>query len=103
MTGSVDRVIHVPLSEADWKAFLATQPQPVNWLKERIKEAIEAAAGTRRRPSSRSSIRRRLSSPTGPRLEHAASCRALPGFSENRDLHPGSLNKKKPGTCVPGS
>ena len=44
MTGSVDRVIHVPLSEADWKAFLATQPQPVNWLKERIKEAIEAAA-----------------------------------------------------------
>jgi hypothetical protein len=36
------RVIHVPLSEADWKAFLATQPQPVVWLKERIREAIEA-------------------------------------------------------------
>jgi len=40
---SPDRVIHVPLSEADWKAFLASQPQPVIWLKERIKEAIEAA------------------------------------------------------------
>ena len=37
------RVIHVPLSEADWKAFLASQPQPVVWLKERIQEAIEAA------------------------------------------------------------
>jgi hypothetical protein len=37
------RVIHVPLSEADWKAFLATQPQPVVWLKQRIQEAIEAA------------------------------------------------------------
>jgi hypothetical protein len=37
------RVIHVPLSEADWKAFLASQPQPVVWLKQRIQEAIEAA------------------------------------------------------------
>jgi hypothetical protein len=42
-TSSTDRVIHVPLSEADWKAFLASQPQPVNWLKERIQEAIQAA------------------------------------------------------------
>jgi hypothetical protein len=40
---STDRVIHVPLSEADWKAFLASQPQPVNWLKERIREAIDNA------------------------------------------------------------
>jgi hypothetical protein len=37
------RVIHVPLSEADWKAFLASQPQPVVWLKEKIQEAIEAS------------------------------------------------------------
>jgi hypothetical protein len=42
-TGTVDRVIHVPLSEADWKAFLATQPQPVTWLKEKIQEAIQSA------------------------------------------------------------
>jgi hypothetical protein len=40
---STDRVIHVPLSESDWKAFLATQPQPVSWLKEKIQEAIESA------------------------------------------------------------
>lgn len=40
---STDRVIHVPLSEADWKAFLASQPQPVNWLREKIQEAIQSA------------------------------------------------------------
>ena len=40
---STDRVIHVPLSEADWKAFLASQPQPVTWLRERIQKAIETA------------------------------------------------------------
>lgn len=43
MNATDHRVIHVPLSEADWKAFLATQPQPVVWLKQRIQEAIEAA------------------------------------------------------------
>ena len=42
-TMSTDRVIHVPLSEADWKAFLATQPQPLNWLRETIQESIESA------------------------------------------------------------
>lgn len=40
---SSERVIHVPLSEADWKAFLASQPQPVNWLREKIQEAIQSA------------------------------------------------------------
>ncbi len=40
LTGNVDRVIHVTLSEADWQAFMASTPQPVDWLKERIKEAI---------------------------------------------------------------
>ncbi len=51
LTGGVDRVIHVPLSEADWQAFIASTPQPVNWLKERIQEAIvksqQPAAGSR--------------------------------------------------------
>jgi hypothetical protein len=41
LTSNVDRVISVPLSEADWKAFIATTPQPVSWLRERIQEAIE--------------------------------------------------------------
>jgi hypothetical protein len=51
LTGNVDRVIHVALSEADWQAFMASTPQPVDWLKERIKEAIvnsrQPAGGSR--------------------------------------------------------
>ena len=43
LTGTVDRVICVPLSEAEWKAFLASTPQPVIWLRERIQEAIESS------------------------------------------------------------
>jgi len=38
----VDRVIHVTLSEADWKAFIAATPQPVDWLRARILEVIQA-------------------------------------------------------------
>jgi hypothetical protein len=41
ISDSVDRVIHISLSEAEWQAFLQTVPQPVNWLRERIREAIE--------------------------------------------------------------
>jgi hypothetical protein len=41
VSDSVDRVIHVPLSEAEWQAFLASTPRPVDWLRERIREAIE--------------------------------------------------------------
>ena len=40
MHNAPDRVIHVSLSEEDWKAFLATQPRPVEWLQQRIQEAI---------------------------------------------------------------
>jgi len=28
------------LSEAEWQAFLASTPKPVDWLRERIREAI---------------------------------------------------------------
>ena len=42
LTSSVDRVISVPLSEADWKAFIAATPQPVDWLRARILEVIQA-------------------------------------------------------------
>ena len=42
-TNAPDRVIHVSLSEEDWRAFIAMQPQPVKWLKERIQEAIAEA------------------------------------------------------------
>jgi hypothetical protein len=41
VSNSVDRVIHISLSEAEWQAFLKTTPKPVDWLRERIREAIE--------------------------------------------------------------
>ena len=41
LSDSVDRVIHIPLTEAEWQAFLATTPKPIDWLRERIREAIE--------------------------------------------------------------
>jgi hypothetical protein len=35
-----EHVISLVLTEADWKAFLQAQPQPVAWLHERIAEVI---------------------------------------------------------------
>jgi hypothetical protein len=52
VSNSVDRVIHIPLSEAEWQAFLASTPRPVDWLRERIREAIEKS----QIPSSKSQI-----------------------------------------------
>ncbi len=46
MHSAPDRVIHISLTEEDWKAFLATQPQPVEWLKQRIQEAIAISRRT---------------------------------------------------------
>jgi len=39
-----DRVISITLTEAEWQAFVAAQPQPVNWLRERILEIARPAA-----------------------------------------------------------
>lgn len=36
MNTARDRVISVSLSEAEWQAFVARHPQPVNWLREQI-------------------------------------------------------------------
>ena len=38
-----DRVISVTLSETEWQAFVARQPQPVNWLRERIRDEVNTA------------------------------------------------------------
>jgi hypothetical protein len=35
-----EHVISVVLSDAEWKAFLKAQPQPVDWLRQRIQETI---------------------------------------------------------------
>jgi hypothetical protein len=38
-----DRVISITLTEAEYRAFVAAQPQPVSWLRERILEAARSA------------------------------------------------------------
>jgi hypothetical protein len=41
------RVISISLTEAEWRAFVARQPRPVDWLRERIlSEVAEAQEGT---------------------------------------------------------
>jgi hypothetical protein len=42
MSNERERVISVTLSETEWQAFIARQPQPVAWLREQIR----AEAGT---------------------------------------------------------
>ena len=42
MSNDRERVISITLSEAEWQAFIARQPQPVLWLREQIR----AEAGT---------------------------------------------------------
>jgi hypothetical protein len=44
MSNDRDRVISVTLSEAEWQAFIARQPQPVSWLRERIREEARVPA-----------------------------------------------------------
>jgi hypothetical protein len=45
MSTERDRVISITLSETEWQAFVARQPQPVTWLRERIRaEVLEAPA-----------------------------------------------------------
>lgn len=39
-----DRIISITLTEAEWRAFVAAQPQPVSWLRDRILEVVRPAA-----------------------------------------------------------
>ena len=38
-----DRVISISLTEAEWQAFVARRPKPVDWLRARILDEVEAA------------------------------------------------------------
>ena len=40
-----EHVISVVLNHDDWQEFVKLQPQPVNWLRERIQEMIAAQRG----------------------------------------------------------
>jgi hypothetical protein len=48
-----DRVISITLTEAEWRAFVAAQPQPVNWLRERIREVTQSAEPEGESPDAR--------------------------------------------------
>ncbi len=43
MSNERDRVISITLSEAEWQAFVARQPQPVTWLRDRIRDEVKNA------------------------------------------------------------
>ena len=42
-----ERVISIVLTEAEWKAFFDRHPQPVAWLRERIRDEVQAPASER--------------------------------------------------------
>ena len=44
MSNERERVISVTLSEAEWQAFIARQPQPVQWIREQIRSQAEVPA-----------------------------------------------------------
>jgi hypothetical protein len=50
-----EHVISVVLEHEDWKEFVKLQPQPVNWLRERIQEMIAQASGATPQTSGTSS------------------------------------------------
>ena len=49
MSNERERVISITLSETDWQAFIARQPQPVLWLREQIR--AEAAKPAQPQPA----------------------------------------------------
>ena len=48
MSNERERVISIVLTEEEWQAFIARQPQPVVWLRERIREQVHASAPAER-------------------------------------------------------
>ena len=41
-----ERVISISISEADWKTLRSIQPEPLDWLKDKIRETVEQARQT---------------------------------------------------------
>ncbi len=48
-----ERVITLAISDADWKALRAVQPEPVDWLKQTIRDAIDRGAAAAPRPAAK--------------------------------------------------
>jgi|SwirhirootsSR2_FD_contig_21_10805777_length_263_multi_4_in_0_out_0_1 hypothetical protein len=40
MSNERERVISITLTEDEWQAFVTRQPQPVSWLRERIRDEV---------------------------------------------------------------
>jgi len=40
---SPERVISISISEADWKTLRTIQPEPIDWLKDTIRQTVEQA------------------------------------------------------------
>jgi hypothetical protein len=40
---SPERVISISISEADWKTLRSIQPEPLDWLKDTIRQTVEQA------------------------------------------------------------
>jgi hypothetical protein len=57
MSTDRERVISIVLSEAEWQAFIARHPQPVNWLRELIRSEVEVAAPRQEAQTTRSIAR----------------------------------------------
>ncbi len=53
MSNDRDRVISITLSEEEWRAFVARQPQPVVWLRERIRDEVRAQTQQAQSPPER--------------------------------------------------
>ena len=67
-----ERVISISISEADWKTLRSIQPEPVDWLKDKIRETVEQArksvAAQRARKARRRRRRRRITDAPAPLL-----------------------------------
>ena len=48
-----ERVITLAISDADWKALRAVRPEPVDWLKQTIRDAIDQSAAAPERPAAK--------------------------------------------------
>ncbi len=53
MSSQRDRVISISLTEAEWQAFVACQPKPVDWLRARIFEAVAGSSSRDEPPGQR--------------------------------------------------
>jgi hypothetical protein len=52
---SPERVISIAISEADWKVLRSIQPEPIDWLKGKIRETVDQARQAEQEGASSSS------------------------------------------------